>query len=503
MKRLIYFFVAGVFLLVTACSEDPFDLSPELPQVESVAPGEYPPEISEAIETGIEWLLDQQHTPGYFGSTFEGVARTALAVTKLCDRSVEMGYPSPTADDAPYSTQIMNGLNYIFSNAEENPDGGIYLSTNFNHSVYNTGIAMMALAAARCPDCVITSTNTLVDGITFFELLQANVQFFIAAQNPDGGWRYYDHSQPSDNSNTGFAVLGLMAAEGAGVPIPASLKSNLSDYIDYIQNDISGGSGYTIPTSWVNIMKTGNLLFEMAFVGDNMETPRVQAALGYIENNWNATGDVGWQPNNFLSMYCLMKGFVSMGIETITVGTEEVNWYDEIALEILNDLPWPLPSSLWVDSYLSSVFSLLTLEKITPVPYIMVNVDVKPTSCPNPLNRKSKGVVPIAILGTEAFDVTNIDPATINIEGIAPLRWSYEDVAAPYEEGFSDPLSKMDCTNEGPDGLTDLLFHFKTEEIATLFPDEERGDLVIINIDGQLIDDGAMIIGEDVMIIVK
>jgi hypothetical protein len=133
----------------------------------------------------------------------------------------------------------------------------------------------------------------------------------------------------------------------------------------------------------------------------------------------------------------------------------------------------------------------------------LVDVDVKPESCPNPLNRTSKGVIPIAILGTEEFDVTTIDPATVNIGGVYPIRWSLEDVATPYTGGIDDPPFKMDCTTEGPDGYMDLVFHFNTTNIAALFVDNEKKDVIIIQVDGQLVDDGLEILGEDVMVVIK
>ena len=58
-------------------------------------------------------------------------------------------------------------------------------------------------------------------------------------------------------------------------------------------------------------------------------------------------------------------------------------------------------------------------------------IDIKPQSCPNPLNVKKKGVLPVAILGTADFDVNEVDPATVELEGVAPLRWDWEDVATP------------------------------------------------------------------------
>ena len=56
-------------------------------------------------------------------------------------------------------------------------------------------------------------------------------------------------------------------------------------------------------------------------------------------------------------------------------------------------------------------------------------MDIKPGSFPNPINPSSKGVVPVAILGSEHFDVRVINTATIEIDddrtpggGVAPER---------------------------------------------------------------------------------
>jgi hypothetical protein len=71
-------------------------------------------------------------------------------------------------------------------------------------------------------------------------------------------------------------------------------------------------------------------------------------------------------------------------------------------------------------------------------------VDVKPGSFPNPINPSSKGVVPVAVLGSESFDVRTIDTATIEIDddrlpggGIAPssVQRGLEDVNG---DGFPD-----------------------------------------------------------------
>ncbi len=50
--------------------------------------------------------------------------------------------------------------------------------------------------------------------------------------------------------------------------------------------------------------------------------------------------------------------------------------------------------------------------------YIEVSIDIKPGSDLNCFNNDGNGVIPVAILGSAEFDVNNIDPATIELEGL-------------------------------------------------------------------------------------
>lgn len=129
-----------------------------------------------------------------------------------------------------------------------------------------------------------------------------------------------------------------------------------------------------------------------------------------------------------------------------------------------------------------------------------VFVDIKPGSCPNPLNLKKKGVLPVAILGTEDFDVTSIDPATIRlskegVEGeVAPLRWSYEDVATPFEGELCD------CWDLNGDGYMDMTIKFKAQEVVnTLELDENAGETIPLTLKGNLVgaEEGTPIQGQD------
>jgi hypothetical protein len=53
-----------------------------------------------------------------------------------------------------------------------------------------------------------------------------------------------------------------------------------------------------------------------------------------------------------------------------------------------------------------------------PIPEITVDIDIKPGSDPNCFNNDGHGVIPVAILGSETFDVHDINPATVQLAGL-------------------------------------------------------------------------------------
>ena len=151
-----------------------------------------------------------------------------------------------------------------------------------------------------------------------------------------------------------------------------------------------------------------------------------------------------------------------------------------------------------------SEFDTDTVWRICPA-QVQVAVDIKPQSCPNPFNIRSP-MVPVAILGTFDFDVTAVDPASIRLLGVAPLRNAFKDIATPFEP-FIGKESEFDCTDEGPDGFLDLALKFDTQEVlqaieAALGHEVEDGEVLILTLEGEL-SDGTPIVGEDVVVIRK
>jgi len=77
----------------------------------------------------------------------------------------------------------------------------------------------------------------------------------------------------------------------------------------------------------------------------------------------------------------------------------------------------------------------------------IVDIDIKPGSDPNSINTKSKGVIPVAILGSATFDVIDIDVTTLAFVGPSGASPSH------------DPAGHLEDVNG--DGFTDLVTHYK------------------------------------------
>ncbi len=134
---------------------------------------------------------------------------------------------------------------------------------------------------------------------------------------------------------------------------------------------------------------------------------------------------------------------------------------------------------------------------------IPVDVDIKPGSCPNAFNRGEKGVLPVAILGSDMVDVSEIDPETVLLEGVAPIRWSIGDTGAPVP--CDDECEPCECWQGYPDGFLDLNLKFESPAIAAtsvVTGATVKGDPVPLTITGALFD-GTEITGVDCLWIVK
>lgn len=152
----------------------------------------------------------------------------------------------------------------------------------------------------------------------------------------------------------------------------------------------------------------------------------------------------------------------------------------------------------------SSETTPVVVEESTEICPVSVFVDIKPGGCPTPINVGSKGVLPVAVLGTNNFDVTTVNYQSITLAGVSPLRWSLEDVATPYAINV-DECNINDCHESTSDGYVDLTLKFDSQEIASAIEEVYDRDCLILELTGKLKTayGGLPIKGGDVVSILK
>ena len=126
-----------------------------------------------------------------------------------------------------------------------------------------------------------------------------------------------------------------------------------------------------------------------------------------------------------------------------------------------------------------------------------MRLDIKPGSCPNPFNVRSRGVVPVAVLGSGPFDVADIDRASLMLgraDGtggtVTPLAgppgpgMHLEDVATPFR---GEPCG---CHETDADGFDDLVLKFSARELTEVLElhAAARSDSITLSVSGFLLD---------------
>lgn len=131
---------------------------------------------------------------------------------------------------------------------------------------------------------------------------------------------------------------------------------------------------------------------------------------------------------------------------------------------------------------------------------LVAHLDIRPGSCPNSVNARSKGVVTMALVGSPGFDVSQVDVDSIRLSRLDGLgtdlpqkalgraRPTFSDVTSPACSGACD------CSGSRiPDGTSDLLLKFSTQAMAENLEliGRARKSVVMLRITGTLLDDTA------------
>ena len=381
----------------------------------------------------------------------------------------------------------------------------------------------------------------------------------LAAQPTDGlvGYWSFDDGTAVDNSGNGHdgdavdvfpapgQCGGAMEFDGApyshiilpSLSFPTFLNTgsiSLWFNVDQMSGDnpLITYSSYTGQRDicWLNVKSTGEITYATKFnYGSD------------AGGHWTAAGTV--QPETWYHLVVTADGIntIKFYVNGSLVPTTPINGNDTQEEFFDKGDTWAfgmvfnpnhVPGEKFLDGLMDEVRMYdrsLNAEEVWELyancPSTLVALDIKPGSCPNPINVRGKEnthgakvvvepeeselnhpdaglygnngpVFPVAILGTEVFDVALIDPVTIVLEGIPAMRWSYTDVATPVDPEAGECY----CNDLGDDGFTDLAVKFDRTMLIETLGEVYDGDEIEFTISGYLYD-GSAFQGTDCVVI--
>jgi hypothetical protein len=120
----------------------------------------------------------------------------------------------------------------------------------------------------------------------------------------------------------------------------------------------------------------------------------------------------------------------------------------------------------------SEVLAIFEADRAGKCKTVTVQIDIKPGSDPNSINCSSKGVIPLAILTTDDFDATTVDPTTVALDGVkARIVGKKEQTMCHLEDVDGD-------------GDMDMVCQIATIDYLTVCPSEGFGQVTATTVGG-------------------
>ncbi len=247
---------AGTAGTANAANEDS---SPRGPAGAENAPlaDEMTPELHEAIDRGLKYLAAQQNSDGSFGrgryGRNVGIASLA-AIAFMADGHLP--------GRGEYGEQVQQALEFVLNNASES---GLLAAETSHGPMYGHGFAALFLAE-------IYGMNPSDRRVR--DALVKAVELIVGTQNDEGGWRYQPVPYEADVSVTICQVMALRAARNAGISVPARTIDRAVDYVLACQNP-DGGFKYMLHTgasAWPrSAAGVATLFYAGIYEGDEIE----------------------------------------------------------------------------------------------------------------------------------------------------------------------------------------------------------------------------------------
>jgi hypothetical protein len=233
------------------------------------------PKVEAALKHALDHLAATQEADGGWKASFgPATSITSLSILAL------MACGHLPGQDGPYRDTLDRALAFVLRHQRPN---GLIVASAGNGTMYDHGISTLMLAevVGMRPD-----TDGPADNVR--EALGRAIALILRAQavakntDNDGGWRYQPESTDSDLSVTGWQVMALRAARGAGMPVPSQAIDRAVAYVRRCAV-AKGGFAYQ-PGGGPNNPRTGVGMLALELCGEH-GSPEAKAGAAYLADN--------------------------------------------------------------------------------------------------------------------------------------------------------------------------------------------------------------------------
>jgi hypothetical protein len=213
-----------------------------------------------AVARGLRWLAQQQQPDGRW--RLDGGAKSDSAATSLA--LLPFLGAGQTHLTGRYREQVAMGLRWMIENQKE--DGDLRVSSGGNTGMYAHGQSAIVL----CEAFLMTGDEQLRIPA------QKSIDFIVAAQYADGGWRYKPNHEASaaerrgDTSVIGWQLMALQSARAARLTVDEVTLELSSHFLDSVQ--YADGAQYAYqPRNRPTHVMTAEALLCRIYLGWNNE----------------------------------------------------------------------------------------------------------------------------------------------------------------------------------------------------------------------------------------
>lgn len=224
---------------------------------------EMTPAVHEAVERGFQYLRSQQNSDGSFG---RGRYGRNVGITALCALAYMSDGHLPGRGE--YGEEVAKALEFVLAHAHES---GLLAAETSHGPMYGHGFAALFLGE-------IYGMNPQDRRVR--DALVKAVDLIVGTQNEEGGWRYNPIPFDADVSVTIAQIMALRSARNAGIKVPKQTIDRAVEYVLACQNP-DGGFKYMLQTGGSAWPRTAAAVATLYYAGIH-EGDAIDRGLDYL-----------------------------------------------------------------------------------------------------------------------------------------------------------------------------------------------------------------------------